>query len=678
MGEIWVGALRGAAGFEKTVVVKRVLSHLEDDPEFLRRFLDEARIAAALTHGNIVPVFDLGVDADGTFFLAMERVDGWDLRKVLRTLRSADEAMPPDVAASIAADLCAALAYAHAQTDADGVPRRIVHRDVSPSNVLLARSGEVKLTDFGIASARERLGKTATGQLRGKFSYMSPEQAVGRRLDGRSDLFAVGALLYEMLSGGKAFDGTSDLETLEKVRTGDRVPLAECCAPDTPPSLIAIVERALAMDPADRFADGEAMEQALREVIATEWGVVGPARVRRWATDRLDDDPVLRAQDRPGGASLDDLLNAQLDQGGDRLTPSHTDSRSLSGAARVWSPSRTGGADRSGSAPPVVFPAARSGSGPRDSGTMTAAAPRRPRRKALRWVAGVGLVVVAALAAAFAMRPPPPRLVVESTPPGAQVYIDGVPSGVTNLRLRPAPGEHEVRVALPGYSAEPQTIALRRGDTPTLVFELQAADRRVAFHSIPAGAVVSVDGVELPAGNSLGVPVGQPVSVTMTLDGHETLTEEVTFGADDTVFTRRLVPVPVVARDAGADPEEVAVAPDRDVARDPRPPRDSGPSRPERDDSGDRPSRTPPTVDAEPVEVLPPGRLTVRFVEPPMVGEITIDGESRGTNRDLRAVYELAPGDHEITVENAAMGVRYSRQLRIESGANQTIAVEWR
>lgn len=698
MGEVWTAVLNGAAGFEKTIAVKRVLAHLEEDPEFLARFFDEARIAASLTHGNIVSVFDLGVDDEGTFFLAMEWIDGWDLRKVVRILAASGDTVPPDVAARIAADLCNALGYAHTRRDAADRPLRIVHRDVSPSNVLLSRAGGVKLTDFGIASARERTGRTATGQLRGKFAYMSPEQASGKPVDPRSDLFAVGALLFEMLSGKKAFDGDSDLDTLDRVRTGNRQSVAAACAqttPEVPAALLEICEKALSVDPAARFQSAEAMEDALRALIATEWGALGASRVRTWARERLGSDPLLRAQERPGGANLDDLLNAQLDLGPEVATPSNTDSKSIPLINAAWS--GMGAPAASG-----IGPASASGRQHLTVTQSTLPPPPRRRSRAPIAVAVSLLVLLGLLGAGVAYQQrSAPTLVVESDPPGAQVYVDGVPSGVTALHLRLPTGTHEISVRLPGYAHETASVSLERGRSEALEFELRAGDRPVAFHSFPAGALVTVGDTQVPAGNSVSVPVGVPVMIEMELEGHAPLREEVVFDSTSSVLTRRLVPLEAVAAGSGAgsdaagsetagavpDAEGSALAAANSAGREP-----SGSRTEQRPDS----PRTPPDSAPDTTRVAAPdttrvaagstggteaeglpGHITLRFVEAPMVGRISIDGHDRGTNHDLRAVFELPPGEHQVEVENTAAGVRYSRTVRIESGATETLSVDW-
>ena len=266
MGEIYLARLRGAAGFEKRVVIKTILPALAAEPEFVERFLDEGRLVVQLTHGNIVPVFDLG-DAQGRYFLAMEYIPGRDLRAVARAaIATGASPIPWAIAAHICAEIAKGLGYAHRKIGADGRPLGLVHRDVSPSNVLVSTEGEVKLIDFGIARAQSKFVETATGRIQGKFCYMSPEQACGLPVDARSDIFSTGTLLYELLTGRRPFEGANDLETLEIVRLAACAPPSDLIA-SLPPELDAVCARALARDPDDRFESADQMGAALARAL---------------------------------------------------------------------------------------------------------------------------------------------------------------------------------------------------------------------------------------------------------------------------------------------------------------------------------------------------------------------------------------------------------------------------
>lgn len=256
MAETFLAVQRGAAGFEQRVCMKFILPGYRGNADFKRLFLREASIAASLRHSNIVGVID--VDAS-VGYMVLELVDGVDLRTLLNN--SPGRKLPPELAALVTVELCKALAYAHGRVRR-GQPDGIVHRDVSPSNVLISYSGEVKLTDFGVARAMRADVEPLSTTVKGKLCYMSPEQARGQLLDGRSDLFAVGVMFYELLCGRRPFDGNSDAETLLRVTSGQFTPLREV-APEVPPGLAHIVERLIHRDREQRFATADACIDAL-------------------------------------------------------------------------------------------------------------------------------------------------------------------------------------------------------------------------------------------------------------------------------------------------------------------------------------------------------------------------------------------------------------------------------
>ena len=265
MAEVWRASMVGPGGFTKTLVVKRILPELVRDPHFVEMFLAEASLCARLNHANIVPVYELG-DVDGEYFLAMEYVVGHDLVDVLRALQGWPP--PPGLGAYVVREVCRALAYAHALTDDNGAPLRLVHRDVTPSNVMLAIDGHVRLLDFGIAKMLADVArpKTETGTLKGKFGYMSPEQADGYPLDHRSDLFSVGVLLHELLTGRRLFRGDHDLQTLALIRHAT-VPPPSALNGEVPPALDEVCLRALNRRPEARYPGCAEMAAALDPIV---------------------------------------------------------------------------------------------------------------------------------------------------------------------------------------------------------------------------------------------------------------------------------------------------------------------------------------------------------------------------------------------------------------------------
>jgi len=263
MAELFKATLTGDHGFEKLVAIKKILPHLATDQSFVEMFIDEARITAQLDHRHIVQVFELGTDAD-TPYIAMQYVDGLDVLALLRECARAQIRLPPDLAALIARDVLDALDYAHNALDNSGRPLGIIHRDISPGNVLLSWRGDVKLTDFGIARAAERRHKTEAGTLKGKYGYMSPEQVSGSEIDARSDLFSIGILLAEMVMARRLFTSTNDLDILLMVRDA-RLDRLHKYASEFPVELRVLTTRALQRRPEDRWQSAAQFRDALDE-----------------------------------------------------------------------------------------------------------------------------------------------------------------------------------------------------------------------------------------------------------------------------------------------------------------------------------------------------------------------------------------------------------------------------
>jgi len=266
MAEVYKGRIQGPAGFERTFVVKRILPHLSDDPNFIRMFVEEAKLSARLAHPNIVHIFELGA-VDGEYFISMEYIKGHDLSETMRAIWKTMGPPRPELVAYIGREACRGLAYAHGLTDEHGRLLGMIHRDVSPSNVMLSYEGAVKLLDFGIAKA---LGDgpetTKSGTMKGKYAYMAPEQTEGDNIDHRSDIFACGIVLHEVLTGRRLFKGNNDVQTIERVRRCE-VPPPSLQNSAVPPELDAIILKALQRNPAHRWADAADMANALDDIV---------------------------------------------------------------------------------------------------------------------------------------------------------------------------------------------------------------------------------------------------------------------------------------------------------------------------------------------------------------------------------------------------------------------------
>jgi serine/threonine-protein kinase len=279
MAEIFLALQKGEQGFQKPVVLKRILPALARDSAFVRMLVDEAHIASTLNHSNLVQVLDLGKTGD-QYFLVLEFVDGWSLEQIRRRALAAKVKLPTPLALSIVGALCRGLAYVHTR-ERNGRPLGIVHRDVTPQNVMISQQGEVKLADFGIAKAAGKSEKSATGVIKGKFAYMSPEQSQARPLDGRSDLFSVGTLLYLLTTGKKPFDGPTDTDVLLQVRRAKPVKPSTVVR-DMNADVERLINRALRADPGKRWQTAEQMADRIDTILLKLGHPSGPAPLKRW------------------------------------------------------------------------------------------------------------------------------------------------------------------------------------------------------------------------------------------------------------------------------------------------------------------------------------------------------------------------------------------------------------
>ena len=265
MGQVYLARQKGPVGFQKLLVVKRLLPHLSEDDEFIQMFLDEARIAALLNHPNIAQIYDLG-EVEGTYYIAMEYVHGEAISDVLKRAIQRRGAMPIAFKCRVIADAAAGLDAAHHARSPSGRKLALIHRDVSPQNVLVGFNGSVKIIDFGVAKAANKFSQTNVGQIKGKHAYMSPEQARGEPLDNRSDVFGLGTVFYEILTNTRLFKRESEMATLKAV-VGAKVPPPSEVAPGIPKALDAVVLKALARNREERFATAGDMQLAIEDFL---------------------------------------------------------------------------------------------------------------------------------------------------------------------------------------------------------------------------------------------------------------------------------------------------------------------------------------------------------------------------------------------------------------------------
>jgi serine/threonine protein kinase len=265
MGQVYLARQKGPVGFQKLLVVKRLLPHLSEDDEFIQMFLDEARIAALLNHPNIAQIYDLG-EVDGTYFIAMEYVHGESIADVLKRALQRKGSMPIAFKCRVIADAAAGLDAAHHARSPSGRKLALIHRDVSPQNVLVGFNGSVKIIDFGVAKAANKFSHTSAGQIKGKHAYMSPEQAKGEPLDHRSDVFGLGTVFYEILTNTRLFKRESEMATLKAVVSSKVTPPSEVVA-GIPKALDAVVLKALARNRDERYATAGDMQLAIEDFL---------------------------------------------------------------------------------------------------------------------------------------------------------------------------------------------------------------------------------------------------------------------------------------------------------------------------------------------------------------------------------------------------------------------------
>jgi hypothetical protein len=465
MGEIFLAKLLKEDGFEKTLVIKRMLPHLSQNQDFIQMFQAEARIAARLSHQNVVQIFDFGKIGD-SYYIAMEYVAGADLRTLFFHAQASGARLSLPHALQIASDCCAGLDYAHRLVDERGAPLGIIHRDVSPQNILVSFEGEVKITDFGLAKAKLCAIESEAGTLKGKYSYLSPEQVLGHRVDHRSDLFSLGVVLYEMCLGERLFPVEDSLTaTLERVRRC-QIPDLDVKAPALPPDLAAILRRALSRDPAGRFASAAEMREEIERV-----------RMRLGETSSAQGlGGYLRGllPPRPAGEPVEDY--------GETV---------VSGRPIVM---RSSPVPEAGRARVAALPA---------QGVLSGTSPRRRRPL----IAGLILVLLVGTGGLlyFGLEPREPvapaataRLTLQSTPSGAAVWVDGEDQGQTTPTvldgLDPT-REVTVELRLPGYEPH-RWRGLPRGDL-RLEAELRPQRARLEVRSRPEGAEIFLDGVRV-------------------------------------------------------------------------------------------------------------------------------------------------------------------------------------
>ncbi len=288
MAEVFKAKTFGIEGFEKLVAIKRILPSIAEDDEFIKMFIDEAKITVKLQHANIAQVYELG-KIDDSYFIAMEFINGKDLKQLFEKNKKNSIPMSFAQACYIVSQMCSGLDYAHRKKDERGVDLKIIHRDVSPQNIRISYDGEVKVIDFGIAKAKNKSSKTEAGILKGKFGYMSPEQVRGQELDRRSDIFAIGIIFYELVTNARLFQGETDFSTLEKIRNVD-IPSPKELNPNIPPELETIIMKSLAKDRNIRYEYAHDMHDDIQRFMILNNYMYSRSELANWMKDAYDAD----------------------------------------------------------------------------------------------------------------------------------------------------------------------------------------------------------------------------------------------------------------------------------------------------------------------------------------------------------------------------------------------------
>ncbi len=481
MAEIWLAKQEGPRGFEKVVVVKKIVDALSRDPEFVEMFLDEARIAAQLNHPNVVQIFDLG-EAAGSYYIAMEYLAGENLASIVRAGIKAGHPLPIPYAVRIVASAAEGLAHAHAKTTPDGKPLNIVHRDVSPQNIIVTYDGQVKVVDFGIARAANRSSRTLGNQLKGKASYMSPEQARGQNVDGRSDQFALAIVLFELVTRSRLFQFDEPLMALQAVASPERLPSATSRNPEVPEALSNILARALERNPADRYPTCRNFQSALEDWLRRQDDAPGSAEVAAYMAalfrDRIRERHRLVESARAGELTPS-VAHKGLKNDTEQSMPGRsTQMRELEAQKPRRKVGHLAAVAASGALLAVIgatllVSKLTSDAEPDESAAGAPAA--EPASADLGKSPPVASAARAQAASSAGV------LAIETDPPGASVAVDGIargPSPVVLSELRP--GDYAISASAKGRQPASKTVSVRAGERTQVVLVLPAETSRPA------------------------------------------------------------------------------------------------------------------------------------------------------------------------------------------------------
>lgn len=536
MAELFLALQKSVAGFEKIIVIKRILPSMNSDQAFIDMLLHEARIAATLSHPNVVQIYDVG-HAEGAYYIAMEHIHGEDLRSIVRQMKKLQMAeFPLEHALAIILGVCAGLAYAHEKRGLDGEPLRIVHRDISPQNVVVTYGGDIKVVDFGIAKSGSHVGEdTKSGRLKGKVPYMSPEQARGEAIDWRSDIFAAGIILFELTTGKRLFKGRTELETLRLICDRE-YPFPSKIRAGYPPRLEQIVMRALSKDREQRYQSAREMQADLEAYIRDERVAVSTIAMRDWMqtlyTDKLAEQKealhdlkqladVIAAQNITGIGGYD-AVESTTSHTGFSVVPASTGSlESASGTAS--SRGKSIGLVAMGlvalvavSLGTYAFVRMRTVDAPTSISASAASAPVRP---SIEEVAAFGSVQLL------------------TRPEGASIWIDGAlrsektPATIGKL---PCGTPIDLKLTMDGFAPVREQVTLKADDTLRIDRELVAGTVRVVVKTNAPGAKMFIDNKSYEALDASGLTPDEEHKLVIAATGYVGRTVRFRAGPNET------------------------------------------------------------------------------------------------------------------------------------------------
>lgn len=550
MAEIFKGLAYDQAGIKKTVCIKKILPHIAASREFIDMLVDEAKIAVKLSQGNIAQIYDLGKAGDD-YFMVMEYVDGQTLSKIHRKCLRRNQKIPIPLVCYIISEIASGLNYMHRKSDDEGRPFNIIHRDISPQNIMVSYSGTVKIIDFGIAKAAVKIGHTESGILKGKFAYMSPEQAEGDALDHRSDIFSLGVIFHELLTGKRLFKAADNKETLKNVKR-TKVPAPSRIAPEIPPELDAIILKALSRDRRHRYPFASDFQEEILQFLHTRTPDFRPAHAAEFVRDLFREEFALQQTLREG-----EKLTPQL-----FLEPTEGTAE----GAEVTQGGQAGGinwrefmleelpAEKQTSNVKLQNPKEEEEDSEEED-TNKKWFPRLTfKKEILFWSAGM---IVAAVLGFFGWQfypkggrsptPPadtqkkpvaegnrtysPPKIVLESNPPAAKIYLNDQDTGLvtpTTLEKLTPNTKYQLGIFVPNYKFFRTQFETKPGESQRFYVELILDYGSLKITSIPSGAAVRMDGKLL--GNTPlskeGLKPGTQGTVDIQLEGYLPYREE--------------------------------------------------------------------------------------------------------------------------------------------------------